>query len=136
MIGLPGQTLSTIAGDLLLLQEIGCDMAGIGPFIPHPDTPLREATPGSTELTKRAVALARLLLPRANLPATTALGVLDDAQKENVFSCGANVIMRKVTPNNLKKLYQIYPAAFSDVDIRNGRLETEAEIRSLNRTPV
>lgn len=136
MIGLPGQTLSTIAGDLLLLQEIGCDMAGIGPFIPHPDTPLREATPGSTELTKRAVALARLLLPRANLPATTALGVLDDAQKENVFSCGANVIMRKVTPNNLKKLYQIYPAAFSDVDIRTGRLETEAEIRSLNRTPV
>ena len=105
-------------------------------FIPHPDTPLREATPGSTELTKRAVALARLLLPRANLPATTALGVLDDAQKENVFSCGANVIMRKVTPNNLKKLYQIYPAAFSDVDIRTGRLETEAEIRSLNRTPV
>ena len=136
MIGLPGQTLSTIAGDLLLLQEIGCDMAGIGPFIPHPDTPLREATPGSTELTKRAVALARLLLPRANLPATTALGVLDDAQKENVFSCGANVFMRKVTPNNLKKLYQIYPAAFSDVDIRTGRLETEAEIRSLNRTPV
>ena len=136
MIGLPGQTLSTIAGDLLLLQDIGCDMAGIGPFIPHPDTPLRDTPHGSTELTKRAVALARLLLPKANLPATTALGVLDGAQKENVFSCGANVIMRKVTPNNLKKLYQIYPASFSDVDIRTGRRETEAEIRSMQRTPV
>ena len=136
MIGLPGQTLSTIAGDLLLLQDIGCDMAGIGPFIPHPDTPLRDAPHGSTELTKRAVALARLLLPKDNLPATTALGVLDGAQKENVFSCGAHVIMRKVTPNNLKKLYQIYPASFSDVDIRTGRRETEAEIRSMQRTPV
>ncbi|WP_050697915.1 [FeFe] hydrogenase H-cluster radical SAM maturase HydE [Anaeromassilibacillus senegalensis] len=136
MIGLPGQTLDTIAGDLLLLQEIGCDMAGIGPFIPHPDTPLRDTPGGSTELTKRAVALARLLLPKANLPATTALGVLDSAQKQGVFSCGANVIMRKVTPNRLKKLYQIYPASFSEADIRAGRLETEAEIRALNRTPV
>lgn len=136
MIGLPGQTLSTIAGDLLLLQDIGCHMAGIGPFIPHPDTPLHGTSHGSTELTKRAVALARLLLPKANLPATTALGVLDGAQKENVFSCGANVIMRKVTPNNLKKLYQIYPASFADTDIRTGRMETEAEIRALNRTPV
>ena len=136
MIGLPGQTRSTIAKDLLLLQDIGCDMAGVGPFIPHPDTPLKGASHGSTELTKRAVALARLLLPKANLPATTALGVLDSAQKENVFSCGANVIMRKVTPNRLKKLYQIYPASFSDADIRTGRMETEAEIRSLGRTPV
>ena len=75
-------------------------------------------------------------MPQLNLPATTALGVLDDGEKDDIFSCGANVIMRKVTPNNLKKLYQIYPAAFSDVDIRTGRLETEAEIRSLNRTPV
>lgn len=136
MIGLPGQTLSTIADDLLLLQDIGCDMAGIGPFIPHPDTPLKNAVHGGTELTKRAVALVRLLLPKAHLPATTALGVLDGAQKENIFSCGANVIMRKVTPGNLKKLYQIYPASFPDADIRTGRMETEAEIRSLGRMPV
>ena len=55
MIGLPGQTAETLADDLLLLQEIGCDMAGMGPFIPHPDTPLRELSSGSTETTKRVV---------------------------------------------------------------------------------
>ena len=82
------------------------------------------------------MALARLLLPKANLPATTALGVLDGAQKENVFSCGANVIMRKVTPNNLKKLLPNLSGVFFDVDIRTGRRETEAEIRSMQRTPV
>ncbi len=76
MIGLPGQTLETVAEDLLLLKEIGCDMAGIGPFLPHPDTPLKEAKHGSAQLTLRAVAIARMLLPKANLPATTALGVL------------------------------------------------------------
>ena len=101
MIGLPGQTLETIAEDLLLLKEIGCDMAGIGPFIPHPDTELKDFPSGSIELTKRAVALARILLPKCNLPATTSLGVLDAQEKNNIFSCGANVIMRKVTRNHI-----------------------------------
>ncbi len=136
MIGLPGQTLATIAADLLLLREIGCDMAGIGPFIPHPDTPLRDASPGDTELTKRAVALARLLLPNANLPATTALGVLDMTQKRSVFDCGANVIMQKVTPNQVKRLYEIYPSHLTDVSIRDGRRAVEEEILRLGRVPV
>ena len=135
MIGLPGQTLDTIAGDLLLLREIGCDMAGIGPFLPHPDTPLRDAAHGSAQLTMRAVALARLLLPRANLPATTALGVLDAKEKRSVFSCGANVIMQKVTPQRMKNLYQIYPASFEEVDIPEGRKRVEQEIVSLGRIP-
>lgn len=136
MIGLPGQTLETVAGDLLLLQELSCDMAGIGPFIPSPGTPLAGEKAGSTELTCRAVALARLLLPNANLPATTALGVLDREDKQNVFSCGANVVMQKVTPPALKKLYQIYPAQFADQDIRAGREAMEEEIRRLGRVPV
>lgn len=135
MIGLPGQTLETIAGDLLLLREIGCDMAGIGPFLPHPDTPLRDADHGSVQLTMRAVALARLLLPQANLPATTALGVLDANEKRGVFSCGANVIMQKVTPERMKKLYQIYPASFDEMDIPTGRRRVEEEILSLGRIP-
>ena len=75
MVGLPGQTLETLAQDLLLLASIPCDMAGIGPFLPHPDTPLRDGTAGDAELTRRCVALARLMLPSANLPATTALTV-------------------------------------------------------------
>lgn len=136
MIGLPSQTLDTIADDILLLKEIGCDMAGIGPFIPHPDTPLRDASSGSTELTKRAVALARLVLPDCNLPATTSLGVLDSGEKNDIFSCGANVIMRKITPDAYKARYQIYPAKLGHTDIRAERAELEALIRQLGKNPV
>lgn len=136
MVGLPGQTLHTIATDLLLLQSIPCDMAGIGPFISHPQTPLAGAKNGSTELTKRAVACARLLLPHANLPATTALGILSQGEKDNVFSCGANVVMRKVTPDAYKEKYEIYPAHLGKTDIRAQRLELEEQIRHLGRIPV
>jgi biotin synthase len=136
MVGLPGQTLETIARDLLLLREIGCDMAGIGPFLPHPKTPLYAAAPGDTELTKRAVALARLLLPRCNLPATTSLGVHSPQGRADVFSCGANVVMKKVTPTRYKKLYEIYPAALGDTDVCAERIQLEDQIRALGRTPV
>ena len=136
MIGLPGQTARTIAQDLLLLKEIPCDMAGIGPFIPHPDTELKDHSPGSIEMTKRAVALARLLLPECNLPATTSLGVLDASEKDHIFSCGANVIMRKITPTRYKRLYEIYPAQFGETDIIQQRQELEQQIRSLGRNPV
>ncbi len=136
MIGLPGQTMETVAADLLLLKELDCHMAGIGPFIPHPETLLREASSGSTELTKRAVALARLLLPEANLPATTSLGVLDSDEKRSVFDCGANVIMQKVTPARVRKLYEIYPSRLTDRTISAGRQAVEEEIRGLGRIPV
>lgn len=136
MIGLPGQTLSTIAQDLLLLADIPCDMAGIGPFIAHPDTPLRGAASGSAELTRRAVALARILLPKCNLPATTALGVVDGEEKTEVFSGGANVIMQKVTPSAYKRLYEIYPMQFTPTDVVAQRAALEAQIRSLGRIPL
>lgn len=136
MIGLAGQTPETIADDLLTVASIPCDMAGVGPFLPHPDTELRDAPHGSAALTIRAVALLRLLLPKANLPATTALGVLDPEQKDKVFRCGANVIMQKVTPADFKKMYQIYPAEFQDYSIEEGRRQVEDEIRRVGRIPV
>lgn len=136
MVGLPGQTPEIIAKDLLLLRDIGCDMAGIGPFIAHPDTPLAGSPSGSTELTKRAVALARLLLPNANLPATTSLGVLDSGEKSDVFTKGANVIMRKITPPPYREMYEIYPAHFEDISISAGRKLLEEQIRALGRTPI
>ncbi|MCI8553411.1 MAG: [FeFe] hydrogenase H-cluster radical SAM maturase HydE [Clostridiales bacterium] len=135
MVGLPGQTLETIGQDLLLLRDIPCDMAGIGPFIAHPRTPLKDSPSGSAELTRRAVALARLLLPKAHLPATTALGVLNAGVKNDVFSCGANVVMRKVTPDAYKKKYDIYPAALPPTEIGSGRRELEEQIRALGRIP-
>ena len=151
MVGLPGQTLETIADDLLLLRDLGCRMAGIGPFIPHPDTPLRDAEAGSPELTKRAVALTRLLIPDANLPVTTALGVVEretdtggeenpggtaKQQSENAFACGANVVMKKVTPDEYKEAYEIYPAQLDKTDIEKDRKLLEEQIRALGRIPV
>lgn len=149
MIGLPGQTLETIAEDLLLLQEIPCQMAGIGPFISNPKTALADEKNGDPELTRRAVALARLLLPKANLPVTTALSILseDEAQgtksrsgtagaTENPFAFGANVVMKKVTPDQYKEAYEIYPANFKPTDIAGDRKELEDIIRSYGREPL
>ena len=134
MVGLPGQTLETLAQDLLLLASIPCDMAGIGPFLPHPDTPLRDGTAGDAELTRRCVALARLMLPHANLPATTALTVRGD--NGQVFSGGANVVMRKITPNCYKHMYEIYPAQLPDTDIPAQRAQLEEQIKRLGRVPL
>lgn len=136
MIGLPGQTLETVAEDLLLLKELGCKMAGIGPFISHPDTPLKGMESGSPELTKRSVALARILLPEANLPVTTSLGVVNQQEKANAFSCGANVVMRKVTPNQYKASYEIYPAKLEATNIEQDRKVLEEQIRALHRIPL
>ena len=110
-------------------------MAGMGPFIPHPDTPLREFSSGSTETTKRDVALARILLPKLNLPATTSLGVLSGSEKNDVFSCGANVVMRKVTPTKYKRYYEIYPAKLGETHVIEDRKLLEQQITALERVP-
>lgn len=123
MIGLPGQTIETIAEDLEFIASVPCDMAGIGPFIPHPHTPLKDALPGSVELTRRAVAIARIMTPEINLPATTSLGVLNMEERNKVFSGGANVIMKKVTPAKYRKLYEIYP-------VKHGKIKSVAEERA------
>ena len=135
MIGLPHQTLETVANDLLLLKELRCDMAGIGPFIAHPKTTLRHVPNGSTELTRRAVALARILMPEINLPATTSLGVINSKDKDEVFSNGANVIMHKVTPSSYKELYDIYPSRQSKTNIIEDRKELEKNILALGKIP-
>ena len=136
MVGLPGQTIEVLAEDILLLKEIGCDMAGIGPFIQHPLTPLLNEQPGSAELTKRAVAITRLLLPNSNLPVTTSLGVISINDRNKAFECGANVVMKKVTPDKYKRLYEIYPSDFTITDIKKDREALEKLIVSLGRIPL
>ncbi|MBN1545340.1 MAG: [FeFe] hydrogenase H-cluster radical SAM maturase HydE [Syntrophaceae bacterium] len=109
MIGLPGQSLCDLAADLLYLRAFQPDMIGIGPFIPHPDTPLRDAPSGSSAMTLKVVALARLFVPRANIPATTALGVLDKGGRTGALQAGANVVMLDFTPEEYRRHYDIYP---------------------------
>lgn len=109
MIGLPLQTYHTLANDILLLKELDVDMAGIGPFIPHPQTDLKNEAKGDTLLTLKVVALARIILKNVHLPATTSLGVLNKNHKFTSFKCGANVVMQKLEPYKYRRLYEIYP---------------------------
>jgi len=109
MVGLPGQTVESLAADVILLRELEVEMAGIGPFIPHPDTPLAGAPPGPLELTLDVLAVTRLVLPRAHLPATTAMSVLHPEGRQRALACGANVVMPDLTPEPYRRHYEIYP---------------------------
>ncbi|MDK2822651.1 MAG: biotin synthase [Clostridia bacterium] len=109
MVGLPGQTLDTLADDLLLLKKMDVDMAGIGPFIPHPDTPLAWGEQGTLEMTLKMVAVARIIMPLIHLPSTTALGTIHPRGREMALAAGANVVMPNVSPTEFRELYQIYP---------------------------
>ena len=94
MVGSPGQTPEHLAKDFLFLQKLQPQMVGIGPFLPHQDTPFRDCAPGAAEQTVRCVAILRLLLPGANLPATTALATLDPHGRQKAVLAGAtNVIL-------------------------------------------
>jgi biotin synthase len=109
MVGLPGQTLQSLAADLLFMRELDVEMAGIGPFIPHPATPLGTERGGTAALTLKVIAVARLLLPQAHLPATTALGTVDSRGRQKALQAGANVVMPNITPGNYRRMYEIYP---------------------------
>ncbi len=109
MTGLPGETPEIMAKNLLLLKEFDVDMAGIGPFIPNPQTPLRSEKGGTLLMSLKAVALARLILRNAHIPATTAMGSLDPQGRQKALKAGANVVMPNVTPMQYREMYQLYP---------------------------
>ncbi|MFP3091444.1 [FeFe] hydrogenase H-cluster radical SAM maturase HydE [Treponema sp. TIM-1] len=108
MVGTPFQTPENLLEDLRFLQELEPHMVGIGPFIPQADTPFRDYPRGSFEQTLRMVALTRLLLPRALIPATTALGTISPLGREKGLMAGANVVMPNLSPKAVRKLYALY----------------------------
>jgi biotin synthase len=109
IVGLPGQTLRDLADDILLMKELDVEMAGIGPFIPHPDTPLGDEKQGTLNMTLKVLALARIVLRDVHLPATTAIGSIHPEGREMALRAGANVVMPNITPTRYRRLYQIYP---------------------------
>ncbi len=109
MVGLPRQTVEMLARDLLLLRDLEVDMAGIGPFLPHPDTPLGACPTGAPDLVLKMVALARIVTRQAHIPATTALATADPEGREKAFAVGANVVMPNLTPMRYRQHYTIYP---------------------------
>ncbi|OLS03824.1 [FeFe] hydrogenase H-cluster radical SAM maturase HydE [Tissierella creatinophila] len=108
MVGLPNQKTSDFVNDLEFLKELNPEMIGIGPFIPHEDTPLGSSIGGTVEKTLVMVAITRLLLPSALLPSTTALGTLDSKGREKALKAGANVVMPNLSPTNVRELYELY----------------------------
>lgn len=109
LIGLPGQTIESIADDILFFKELDVDMNGIGPFIPNEDTPLKDAKGGTFEMALKVTALVRLLLPDINIPATTAIESLNKQGRVIALQSGANVVMPNVTEGEYRKLYALYP---------------------------
>ena len=110
LVGLPGQTLDSLADDLLFFKSLPVDMAGIGPFIPHPNTPLAgEPVSGHFELSLKMMAIMRLMLPDINIPATTAMETLHPQGRIRALQCGANVIMPNVTAEQFCRNYELYP---------------------------
>jgi biotin synthase len=109
LVGLPNQTLSSIADDILFFKESDFDMIGIGPFIPNENTPLGDERGGDFVLALKVMAIVRLLLPKINIPATTAMETLDKNGRIRALQCGANVVMPVVTEGEYRKLYRLYP---------------------------
>lgn len=134
LVGLPNQTQDTLVKDLRLLKDFECDMAGIGVFIPHNQTPLKNHPSGSFELTAKCVAITRILLPKCNIPVTTSLGELGD--KYSAFNFGANVIMVNITPKCYAENYQIYPKVNKNIDLVNDRKIVEEVIEKYSRIPL
>ena len=118
MVGIPGQNYDDLARDIALFRELDLDMIGIGPFLPHPATPLgqkdvarcADQVPNSEMMTYKAVALTRIACPLANIPSTTALATVNRAAgRELGLRRGANIVMPNITPVKYRKEYQIYP---------------------------
>jgi biotin synthase len=109
LVGLPNQTVESLAEDILFFKKIDADMIGIGPFIPHPNTPLKNEKFGNFVLALKVMALTRILLPNINIPATTAMETLDSNGRIIALQCGANVVMPNVGDPSYRKKYEIYP---------------------------
>ena len=108
MVGSPGQTTKELLADLRFLQQLQPDMIGIGPFIPHHETPFAQEKPGTLELTLRMLSILRLMFPYVLLPATTALGTISPIGRELGLKAGANVMMPNLTPTDARKDYDLY----------------------------
>ena len=108
MVGSPFQTPETLAKDLKFIEEFKPEMCGIGPFVPHHETPFAKHTAGTLELTCFLLSVIRLIHPPVLLPATTALGTIDPMGRERGILCGANVVMPNLSPVSVRKKYELY----------------------------
>ena len=108
MVGSPYQTAENLANDLKFIKDFEPHMVGIGPFIPHKDTPFKDEPAGSMEDTLKLLSIVRLMLPKVLLPATTALGTIKKGGREMGILAGGNVIMPNLSPADVREKYMLY----------------------------
>ncbi len=108
MVGSPFQTAECLANDLAFIQDFRPHMVGLGPFIPHKDTPFAHESAGSVETTLLMLSLVRLILPKVLLPSTTALATLHPQGRLRGILAGANVVMPNLSPLDVRKHYTLY----------------------------
>ncbi len=134
LVGLPEQSLESLANDILFFKELDADMVGIGPFIPHPNTPLKNASSDNFDLALRVMATVRLLMPDINIPATSAMETLKPNGRIIALQSGANVIMPNMTDTIYRKKYEIYPGKICINDSPNMCVNCiKSKIESINR---
>ena len=135
LVGLPGQTVESLADDILFFKELDADMIGIGPFIPHEQTPLAKENKGDFWLALKVMSLTRLNLPDINIPATTAMETLNPNGRIIALQSGANVVMPNVTSSEYRKKYEIYPGKICiNEEPDKCRNCIEAKIHAIGRT--
>lgn len=108
MVGTPGQTPESLTKDMLFMTDFHPEMVGIGPFIPHHETPFAQEQQGSVDLTLLCMSLTRLLLPQVLLPSTTALGTAEKDGRQKGVLAGCNVVMPNLSPLGVRKKYMLY----------------------------
>ena len=135
LVGLPNQSIESLADDILFFKELDADMVGIGPFIPHPETPLKgELNPKNFELALKMMAITRLVLPDINIPATTAMETINPNGRIIALQSGANVVMPNITSTKYRADYEIYPNKICINDSPDKcRNCIEAKLKSIGR---
>lgn len=135
LVGLPNQTIESLADDILFFKELDADMIGIGPFIPHEQTPLKDAEQGDFWLALKVMALTRINLPNINIPATTAMETLNPNGRIIALQSGANVVMPNVTSKEYRAKYEIYPGKICiNENPEQCRGCIEGKIKAIGRT--
>lgn len=135
LVGLPNQTIESLANDILFFKELDADMIGIGPFIPHEQTPLKDSPKGDFWLALKVMALTRINLPNINIPATTAMETLNPNGRIIALQSGANVVMPNVTSKEYRAKYEIYPGKICiNENPEQCRGCIEGKIKAIGRT--
>jgi biotin synthase len=132
IVGLPGQTVESLADDLLLAGEIGVHMVSASPFIPAPDTPLADQPPGDVDLTLNFIALARLMNPDWLIPSVSALETRQSGGQSSGLAAGANVLTVNFTPVQERDNYLIYGK--DRFVVRNGHVNDIVVKAGMERT--